>query len=391
MSASATRSRLAAIASRAETSSKSGSGRPSSRTCPELSTRVDTMWPPPVEEARSFPLRMKGKRWRLRFQVVRMARQPLTAILRDEHEVLEPDAAEALAVRARLDREDVAGDERVACRPRRGSAARAPRARRRARVRGRSPRRAARPPACRASVGWPCARKSSPVARCSECADTPARMSAMTCSSTSRVSRCHSRELGGDVADDERPRHVREAAGLAVARRQVDDHGLAALDLPGPELVADRRLRAVGDDRDVGRAVVLGHGPLDRGPQLLAGRRHLRAGSSARRPSRVRGGLRAADPRELGLVLHAAPGVEELAVGASAGGRARGAGRRARAGTTTGRPRPRSPTPPRRGSPARAGSRRTAGRCESARRGRTPPARAARRRGGPSARPRSGG
>src|SRR3954470_5358455 len=56
---------------------------------------------------------MNGKRWPLGRQAVRMRRQALGVIVRDQYEVLEPYAAEALAVRARLEGEDVAGDERV--------------------------------------------------------------------------------------------------------------------------------------------------------------------------------------------------------------------------------------------------------------------------------------
>src|SRR5215211_9250623 len=48
---------------------------------------------------------------RLRLQVVREVRQVLGAVLGDEHEVLEPDAAEALPVETGLERDHVAGDE----------------------------------------------------------------------------------------------------------------------------------------------------------------------------------------------------------------------------------------------------------------------------------------
>src|SRR4051812_34066144 len=46
-------------------------------------------------------------------QVIRDVRQDLAAVLRDEQEVLEADAAVALAVRAGLDCDDVAGHERL--------------------------------------------------------------------------------------------------------------------------------------------------------------------------------------------------------------------------------------------------------------------------------------
>src|SRR5215218_3149889 len=49
----------------------------------------------------------------LRREVVRELRQVLVTVLGDEDEILEPDAAVALAVQAGLDRDDVAGDERL--------------------------------------------------------------------------------------------------------------------------------------------------------------------------------------------------------------------------------------------------------------------------------------
>src|SRR5215211_7681287 len=48
---------------------------------------------------------------RLRLQVVREVREVLGAVLGDEHEVLEPAAAEALAVEAGLERHHVTGHE----------------------------------------------------------------------------------------------------------------------------------------------------------------------------------------------------------------------------------------------------------------------------------------
>src|SRR5229473_1567426 len=51
-----------------------------------------------------------------RCQVVRVVREVLGAGLGDEHEVLEPAAAEAGPVEAGLDRDHVARDERIAAR-----------------------------------------------------------------------------------------------------------------------------------------------------------------------------------------------------------------------------------------------------------------------------------
>src|SRR3954462_15449318 len=45
--------------------------------------------------------------------LVRKVRQGLAAVLGDDDEVLEPDAAEALAVAAGRERDDVAGHQRV--------------------------------------------------------------------------------------------------------------------------------------------------------------------------------------------------------------------------------------------------------------------------------------
>ena len=49
-----------------------------------------------------------------RSELVRKVRQGLAAVLGDDDEILEPDAAEALPVAAGLERDHVAGDERVA-------------------------------------------------------------------------------------------------------------------------------------------------------------------------------------------------------------------------------------------------------------------------------------
>src|SRR5437763_8540504 len=53
------------------------------------------------------------------------------------------------------------------------------------------------------------------------------------------------RELVGDVADDECPRHVGAAGRLVVPRPEVDHDRLAGGDLPFTHVVPDRRLRPV--------------------------------------------------------------------------------------------------------------------------------------------------
>ncbi len=55
-------------------------------------------------------------------------------------------------------------------------------------------------------------------------------------------------DVRGRLTDDVRPRHVRVALRLDVARPEVDHDRLARGDLPGSHVVADGRLRAVRDD-----------------------------------------------------------------------------------------------------------------------------------------------
>src|SRR5262249_60106580 len=59
-----------------------------------------------------IPKEKSGEPSALRGEVVRILRQVLGAVLRDEDEVLEPDAAVALPVAPRLDGDDIAGAER---------------------------------------------------------------------------------------------------------------------------------------------------------------------------------------------------------------------------------------------------------------------------------------
>src|SRR6266516_5638048 len=74
-------------------------------------------WPAPAPAGRSPappPRQETGKRahsLKLRLEVVRVFRKRLGAVLGHQHEILEPDAAEAVAVEARLDSDHIAGDE----------------------------------------------------------------------------------------------------------------------------------------------------------------------------------------------------------------------------------------------------------------------------------------
>ena len=80
-------------------------------------------------------------------------------------------------------------------------------------------------------------------------------------------------ELLRRLADDEGARHVGEAAGLAVARPDVDDDRLTLGDPPVTPFVADRALRAVRDDGLVGDHVVLGEDLADPTLEPLGGER----------------------------------------------------------------------------------------------------------------------
>src|SRR5262249_51652406 len=134
-------------------------------------------------------------------------------------------------------------------------------------------------------------------------------------------------ELVGHVADDERPRHVRTARGLGVARPEVDHDRLTGLEPAGAHVVPDRGLRSVRDDELVGARAVLEEGLGDRRPDPLGRQRPtvrleplavlLRAAEEDARGGhpRLRGGLCTPDALQLGGALDAAPPDEEARVG----------------------------------------------------------------------------
>ncbi len=139
-------------------------------------------------------------------------------------------------------------------------------------------------------------------------------MSVIAASSASLHSRCHSRDVGGHLADDERARHVGEACRLVVARPDVDHDRDAGVNRPVAHVVADRALRAGRDDELVRARAVLRRTPrhrrlhaLDRqrlavDDERVAVRRRPAGGARARRPSRprpraARGGCLRARPR----------------------------------------------------------------------------------------------
>ena len=81
------------------------------------------------------------------------------------------------------------------------------------------------------------------------------------------------RQLLGHLADDEDARHVREAAGLAVAREKVEADRLTGGDRARAHVVADGRLGAVRDDELVGKGSVHGERLLHGRLEELAGER----------------------------------------------------------------------------------------------------------------------
>ena len=118
------------------------------------------------------------------------------------------------------------------------------------------------------------------------------------------------------LTDAEGTGHVRVAARLGVARKQVDDDGLARLDGSVPWLVADRGLGPVRDDHEVrGDETLLGEDAKCLCAKLLA--RHS-ATLPKPGPDRVQGEVAAmlgtSDAFELDIALSAAAQVEELSV-----------------------------------------------------------------------------
>src|SRR5438552_8710570 len=183
----------------------------------------------------------------LRLEIVRILRQVLGAVLRHEHEVFEPHAAEALAVAARLDGDDVARAQRLL-----GSEA--------------HPRRLVHlePDPMAEAVEEALverlslhlrplrllARRLEDLARAVE--DGPAVGSIPDLGKGAVESLLAESMPGanliGDVADDERAGHVAVTERLVVAGPDVDHDRHPGSDRPGPHVVPDRTLRPRGDD-----------------------------------------------------------------------------------------------------------------------------------------------
>ena len=275
------------------------------------------------------------------------------AVLGDEHEILEAHAAVARAVEARLDRDDVARLERRLSTPGPCPAARAPRARRRGRARGRSRPRAARPASSCAGSGSRRPRRSRTSPSKTVLPVDARRGSRETArSSASLQSRCHSRDLVGHLADDERPRHVGEArrTRCRAARCRSRSARPAAI---GPEPMSwpIARLRPVRDDEVVGgravarrtpaaiaaltRSTVSGSPSSVEPPSPFGSARRSRSRAASIPASAAR--LRAADARELAPASSRGGGRRRTrASDGQLDARRRAAGRRARAGTLAG-------------------------------------------------------
>ena len=116
--------------------------------------------------------------------------------------------------------------------------------------------------------------------------------------------RVHGDEPLGRVAHDERAREVRMAGGGAVPGGEIHDDRLAGLDRARAEVVRDRGLGAVGDDRIVRGAVVRTDGLRDRRPSArtsrCGGERVAHNLRERRRQLRQRGGSRPARPASYG-------------------------------------------------------------------------------------------
>ena len=175
----------------------------------------------------------------------------LAAVVGDEHEVLEPAAAEALAVEARLDGEHIAGDELARpVRPSPGCSC------------------TSRPDAVAEAVEEPVLERLVGILR--QLRREAVLLEELTGHAVellpcdARANRVHRQverlldetvvadELLRRLAHAERPRHVGVAAGDGILRIQVGDDRLALRDRAVAGLVPDRRLLAVRDDDHVG-------------------------------------------------------------------------------------------------------------------------------------------
>ena len=219
--------------------------------------------------------------------------QHLRAVLRHEHEILEPDAAVAVPVEARLERDDVARDElAVDAADTRLLVHLEPDA-----VAGGVVE--AVPEHLR--LGLVELRLVAVLVE--EVADRDvdrAAAHARRDGSDREVERLprepvELRDLVRRRADRERAREVREAARLAIAREEVEEDDVVRGDRARAHVVADRGLAAVGDDELVRGRAVVAERPLDGLLDPLARELLPVEHELARRRDRRRAGAR--DPR----------------------------------------------------------------------------------------------
>src|SRR5581483_5854602 len=248
----------------------------------------------------------------------------LDAVLGDDRDVLEPDAAPAAAVETGLEGDHVAGDEVVA-----------DAAERRALVHLEPDAVAER---MEEAVLEHLSRRLRPLRRVTVLLEELA-------GDVEERAAVHARLRGRDdtverllaervplaqvrmyVADDVGAGHIGVHAALAVARGEVERHGLARQDRAVPSLVAYRRLRAVRDDELVGVGAVLAEDaleldldPLGRERRTLEheGPVHGRAAQqlAADVERRLGGALRTSEAGDLGGRLAPAALGEVIAVG----------------------------------------------------------------------------
>src|SRR4051812_21985336 len=301
----------------------------------------------PELDARATAFGERVPLWR---EVVREVRQHLAAVRGDEHEILQAAAAPAGAVEPGLDGDDVARDELARRAPEPGLLVHL------------------EPDAVAEAVEETVLQHLPRLLRelrreavlVEELADRPVQLAARDSGLDPRhrqLERLRAQVLVADElrvggADDEGPRHVRVAAGLAVAREEVEDDRLARRDRAVAHLVADRGLGAVRDDELLRGDAVRAERVLDGELQALAGQRlavehearPVRLGAPQQVARRGHAGLRAplrpADAGELGFRLDAAPagGVVALPPQPHAG-RAPGGGERERGRGRAGRSR----------------------------------------------------
>src|SRR5882762_4087295 len=297
--------------------------RSPARRCPAGRSRAPRT---PTEVGSAAPPTGTCRWFRSRLQVVRVLRQVLRPVLRDEHEVLEADTSVALAVAPGLDRDHVAGLQRQL-----RSEAHA------GLLVHLEPDAVTEPVEEAFGEGLALllralCRLAGRLEDLARAVEDRAAVRAVLDLGDRAVERLLRERVPllyvlRHVADDVRARHVAEHERLVVARPDVDHDRHTGPDRPRPHVVADRSLRARSDDEVVRSGAVGGeraghrrlhaldreHFPVDlertpavrlRAPQEVTRRVHPRLGRA----------LRAPDALELRIGLDAAAVIEEVRV-----------------------------------------------------------------------------